>query len=74
MTRIKLATVEPIADVVALLEDALDRAKRGEVIGVGLVLACDQRADGTVYALGDGDIATLVLGCERLKMRLLEIA
>jgi len=60
-----------VPEVVALLEDALQRAKEGEIIGAGLALACTGRAESTAYALGEGGVATLVLATERLKARLL---
>lgn len=61
----------PVPEVIEALEEALRRAQKGEIIGVGIVSACDGRADGSMFAIGDGDIARLVLACERLKMRLL---
>lgn len=60
-----------VPEVVALLQDALQRARNGEIIGVGLALACTGRAESTAYALGEGGVATLVLATERLKARLL---
>ena len=60
-----------VPEVVALLQDALQRARDGEIIGVGLALACTGRAESTAYALGEGGVAALVLATERLKMRLL---
>ena len=60
-----------VPEVVALLEDALRRAKEGEIIGAGLALACTGRAESTAYVLGEGGVATLVLATERLKARLL---
>lgn len=61
----------PVPEVIALLEDMLRRAYDGEIIGLGVVAACTGRADASAYALGESDIATLVLACERVKMRLL---
>lgn len=61
----------PVPEVVALLEDMLRRAHAGEIIALGVIAACTGRADASAYALGESDIATLVLACERLKMRLL---
>ena len=55
-----------------VMEDMLERAKRGKIRGVAIAAACDQRSDATVYALGDEGIAPLVLACERVKLRLLE--
>jgi hypothetical protein len=63
---------EPVAAVIALLEDALERARAGEIIGVGIVSACSGRAEATSYALGEGSIAALVLACRRLERRLLD--
>ena len=68
---LRLAESGPVAEVVALLRDLLARAEAGEVIGVGVAMACAGRCDATAYAIGDGNIATLVLAGERLKMRLL---
>lgn len=66
-----VTTQGQVPEVVTLLEDALRRAREGEIIGVGLALACTGRAESTAYALGEGGVATLVLATERLKVRLL---
>lgn len=63
---------EPIAAVVECLEHALDRAKRGEIIGVGLACATTGRCDLTAYVIGEATIATLVLANRRLEQRLLD--
>jgi hypothetical protein len=70
---LRLAERGPVEEVVALLREVLARAEAGEVIGVGVAMACTGRCDGTAYAVGDGNIATLVLACERLKARLLSV-
>lgn len=62
---------EPVDEVVTLLEDALRRARSGEVIGVALAMACTGRCDMTAYARGTADLGTLVLATERVKARLL---
>ena len=62
---------EPVEDVVALLEDALRRAREGEIMGVALAMACTGRCDMTAYARGTADLGTLVLATERVKARLL---
>jgi hypothetical protein len=62
---------EPVAEVVALLEEMLERARAGEIIGVGAA-ACSGRADATSYTIGEGNIASLVLACRRLERRLLD--
>lgn len=61
----------PVPEVIALLEDMLRRARDGEIIGLSVIAVCTGHADATAYALGASDIATLVLACERIKMRLL---
>lgn len=61
----------PVPEVVALLEDMLRRAHDGEIIGIGIIAACAGHADATAYALGESNVASLVLACERVKMRLL---
>jgi hypothetical protein len=70
---LRLAESGPVEEVVALLREVLARAEAGEVIGVGVAMACAGRCDATAYAVGDGNIATLVLSCERLKARLLSV-
>jgi hypothetical protein len=68
---LRLAESGPVEEVVALLREVLARAEAGEVIGIGVAMACAGRCDATAYAVGDGNIATLVLACARLKVRLL---
>jgi hypothetical protein len=70
---LRLAESGPVEEVVALLREVLARAEAGEVIGVGVAMACAGRCDATAYAVGDGNIATLVLACARLKVRLLSV-
>lgn len=62
----------PVPSVVELLEDLLERARRGEVIGVAVAAACSERCDASTYAIGEGTVAQLVLSIERVKLRLLE--
>jgi hypothetical protein len=68
---LSVAEVHPVPEVVAALEHALEMARSGDLIGVGIVAAHRGRCDGTSFALGESNIATLVLSCERLKLRLL---
>jgi hypothetical protein len=70
---LRLAHSGPVEEVVSLLREVLARAEAGEVIGVGVAMACAGRCDATTYAVGDGNIATLVLACERMKARLLSV-
>lgn len=62
---------EPVAAVVALAEETLARAKAGDLIALGVVGVHLGRADSTAFTLGEGSVAGLALGCERLKARLL---
>lgn len=65
----------PDAKVVALLENVLERARRGEVIAVAIaahVYGETATDTGQGYELGAGDVAHLVCAIERLKLRLLE--
>ena len=73
VTTLRLAQSGPVDEVVSLLRDVLARAEAGEIIGVGVAMACAGRCDATTYAVGDANIATLVLACERLKVRLLSV-
>lgn len=71
MKHLRPVEPEPVPEVVRLLEETLDRARRGEVIAVALAMGCTGRCDATAYALGASDLGTLVLACERVKARLL---
>ena len=64
--------VEPVPEVIAGLEDLLARAKRGEIRGFVFAASADMNCDATAFVLGDGSIASLYLGIERAKVRLLE--
>lgn len=67
------AAPQPVAEVVELLEGALESARAGRIIGIALVTAEVGRCEGTAFAVGEGAISTLVCGAERLKLRLLEV-
>ena len=64
-------TPQPVPEVVELAERVLEMAKSGDLIALAYAGCHVGRADGSAYALGDGSVASLVLGCERLKLRLL---
>lgn len=61
----------PVPSVVAALQELLERAERGELRGFAMAGAADQNCDFNCYDIGDGNIAVLVLGVERVKARLL---
>ena len=63
----------PVPEVVAAAESLLERARSGKTRGLVLGEAVDQGCDASSYVIGDGNIATLVLSCERLKRRLLDL-
>ena len=64
--------LQPVASVVAALEDLLQRAREGEVRGFAMVACADRRDVGTIYEPGDSSIADLVYGVEVVKARLME--
>lgn len=72
---IELATHVPNANVIAKLEEALERAKKGDLIAVAIVgqTRYEGSFDATFssYNTGDGTFAHLVLALERCKMRIL---
>lgn len=70
---IGLTSIEliPCDDVIMLLEEALERAKSGEIRAIGLVCELQGRATSTAFAYGDGDAAHIVFAIERLKYRLI---
>ena len=61
----------PHPGVVAVLEEALEMARSGEIRGVAIATGRAGRCDGTVYAIGDSDIAILNVAIDRVKLRLL---
>jgi hypothetical protein len=76
MTLREIPRADTSADVIEILEELLDRAREGKIRAVAV--AVHTRVDGTetgtgsAYSLGvDGDIAHLITGLERLKLRLL---
>lgn len=66
------ARLAPRPEVVEMLEDLLARAKSGEIRGIAVAAGCDAGSDGSAFEVGDSSIASLYLGMERLKLRLLE--
>lgn len=59
-------------EVVAFCEDLLARAKSGDILGIGVITTNPARCESTAYCLGQqGSISGLVVGLERLKLRLL---
>lgn len=64
--------LQPVPEVVALLADLTRRAKAGEIRGIAVACSCDARADSSAYVIGDGTIASLYLGIDRCKVRLLQ--
>lgn len=65
------ARLQPVPEVLDLLADLTRRAKAGEIRGLAVGIAADQRSDASAYVIGDGSIASLYLGIERCKARLL---
>lgn len=65
--------LDPVPDVVALLESMLDKARRGEIRGVAVAVSCDAKYTGSAYDLGDGTISDLYLAMGRMQRRLLDI-
>jgi len=65
---------EPDAAVIALIEELLERAKRGEIIAVAVAAQLPDASTSSAYELGsDGDVAHLTMAMERVKLRLLSI-
>jgi len=63
----------PVPGVVKMLEDALDRARAGEIRALGLITCTQDHGTATAYSLGDGTVSELVCGGRRLELRLLKI-
>ena len=62
----------PVSSVVNIIEDLLERARRGEIVGVAIAAVSYRRGSVTMYDLGAGDVAGLVCANRRLESRLLE--
>lgn len=56
------------AEVVRVLEDVLLRARRGEVIGVGVVAV---QSGGVMACMATGPEALIYVGCDQLQAALL---
>lgn len=65
--------VKEVPAVVEKLEEFLMRAKSGEIRAIAIAAQAPERCTLTAYELGDGDMGHLVLGLERIKLRLLDI-
>ena len=72
LTMLRAEDAGAVPEVVELLREALQRAESGEIIGVGIVVACSRRCGASSYSIGSGNIASLVLACRRLERRLLD--
>lgn len=59
-------------DVVSVARKLLDMCESGEVVGLAIATSHHDGCDGSVYEIGAGNIAVLVLGLERVKARLLD--
>lgn len=63
--------LQPCADVVEVAERMLEMAKAGEIRAIAIACEAPGACAVTAFAMGDGDVAHLVLSIERLKLRLL---
>jgi hypothetical protein len=62
--------LEPREDVVAFLEDLIERAEAGEIRGVAVAISFDGARWGSAYKMGDGGVTNLVTGLEDAKLRI----
>lgn len=62
----------PQSDVVGVLKHMLELAEAGHIRAVAVVAQADRINTSSCYALGNGDIAHLVLACNRVISRLLQ--
>lgn len=72
MSAIRLIQPSPVPEVVSCLREMLERAERGEVVGVVVAFSTHGRGTGSTYATGDIPIADLYVAVDRLKARLLD--
>ena len=63
----------PVADVVVVLEDILERARAGEIRGFAMVAVCAGASDATVFVRGEATLGELLVPLERLKLRMLGV-
>jgi len=67
------ARLQPVPEVVERLEEMLERARSGEVRGFAMACEAAGAATGTVFVIGDADIARLVCAGRRLELLLLAV-
>lgn len=63
--------LQPCADVVDVAERILEMAKAGKICAIAIAYEAPGACTGTAFAMGDGDVAHVLLPIERLKLRLL---
>lgn len=63
--------LEPIPEVIAVLEEALEGAKSGKLRSVAVASETLGGQTSTAFSMGDGDRAHLVYALECLKVRLI---
>ena len=69
---LRAATLDPVPEVVALLEEALAMAKEGRIIGVAIASAVKGQCDASSFELGAATTAQLYLGMARCQRRLMD--
>jgi hypothetical protein len=62
---------QPVAEVLEVLNEALERARAGDIVGVGLAYAVRGGGTGTAFAGGPGTRSHLVHATRLLDLRLL---
>ena len=68
---LNVARNEPVEEVVQLLENLLEDARSGRIIGIAFAAALTGRSTGTAFVLGGSDLAVLHMAMSRLQMDLL---
>lgn len=59
-------------DVIRVLEEALGRARSGQVAGVAIIAAMGP--EGLTMTCGGGNVITLSAGCAQMQRQLLDVA
>jgi len=62
--------LEPCPGVVKMLEDLLERARKGDLRSIAIAAEEPGGFTSTAYHMGDGDVAHLVLPLFRLQLEL----
>ena len=69
----QIKSLGPVPGVVQLLEEVLQLARDGQLIGVAVAASMTGRRDATIFELGESTVASLHLATCRQQRRILDL-